>query len=235
MARGDVTALGDWTPGAGHEALQKLCHDLLAWQVGAAPRYFARRRPAQAAAVGRAHPLVARAGQGGTHGRPSLQCRPDAGGACRPGAKHPTLQTTNALTMSSPIHSAPSQRHAAGHQGKGRLVRGLHSFFCRRRHFCPHPRDYKLGDDVYVLLTLPDDTQRYPVAGRVAWVTPRRGRQPHPGGGHPVSQRRKIAPAQAQDRGNPGHCPGLGASYADHLMAPLRPVPTRAGGSAFLF
>ena len=35
-------------------------------------------------------------------------------------------------------------------------------------------RDYQLGDDVYVLLTLPDDTQRYPVAGKVAWITPGR-------------------------------------------------------------
>ena len=38
--------------------------------------------------------------------------------------------------------------------------------------FIPSVRDYKLGDDVYVLLTLPDDIQRYPVAGKVAWVTP---------------------------------------------------------------
>ena len=40
--------------------------------------------------------------------------------------------------------------------------------------FVPTTRDYRLGDDVYVLLTLPDDPQRYPVAGRVAWVTPER-------------------------------------------------------------
>ncbi len=40
--------------------------------------------------------------------------------------------------------------------------------------FIPTARDYKLGDDVYVLLTLPEDTQRYPVAGKVAWVTPAR-------------------------------------------------------------
>lgn len=33
-------------------------------------------------------------------------------------------------------------------------------------------REYKLGDDVYVLLTLPDDTERYPVAGKIAWITP---------------------------------------------------------------
>lgn len=40
--------------------------------------------------------------------------------------------------------------------------------------FIPTSRDYSLGDDVYVLLSLPDDTQRYPVAGKVAWVTPAR-------------------------------------------------------------
>ena len=38
--------------------------------------------------------------------------------------------------------------------------------------FIPTSRDYKLGDDIYVLLTLPEDAQRYPVAGKVAWVTP---------------------------------------------------------------
>lgn len=40
--------------------------------------------------------------------------------------------------------------------------------------FVPTDRDYKLGDDVYVLLSLPEDPQRYPVAGKVAWVTPAR-------------------------------------------------------------
>lgn len=40
--------------------------------------------------------------------------------------------------------------------------------------FIPSTREYKLGDDIYVLLTLPEDTQRYPVAGKVAWVTPAR-------------------------------------------------------------
>ncbi|MEO8654573.1 MAG: PilZ domain-containing protein [Ramlibacter sp.] len=40
--------------------------------------------------------------------------------------------------------------------------------------FIPTARDYQLGDDVYVLLSLPDDPQRYPIAGKVAWVTPPR-------------------------------------------------------------
>ncbi|MBP7606982.1 MAG: PilZ domain-containing protein [Giesbergeria sp.] len=47
-------------------------------------------------------------------------------------------------------------------------------FFTEGGIFVPTQRDYRLGDDVYVLLTLPEDTQRYPVAGRVAWVTPAR-------------------------------------------------------------
>lgn len=38
--------------------------------------------------------------------------------------------------------------------------------------FIPTSREYALGDDVYVLLSLPEDSQRYPVAGKVAWVTP---------------------------------------------------------------
>ncbi len=38
--------------------------------------------------------------------------------------------------------------------------------------FVPTARDYKLGEDIYLLLSLPDDPQRYPVAGKVAWITP---------------------------------------------------------------
>ena len=40
--------------------------------------------------------------------------------------------------------------------------------------FVPSAREHRLGDDVYVLLTLLDDPQRYPVAGKVAWITPAR-------------------------------------------------------------
>jgi type IV pilus assembly protein PilZ len=33
-------------------------------------------------------------------------------------------------------------------------------------------REYALGDELYVLLTLPEDPQRYAIAGIVAWITP---------------------------------------------------------------
>lgn len=38
--------------------------------------------------------------------------------------------------------------------------------------FIPTARDYRLGEDVYLLLTVMDNPQRFPVAGKVAWITP---------------------------------------------------------------
>lgn len=38
--------------------------------------------------------------------------------------------------------------------------------------FVPTPRRYFLGDEVFLLLTLPDSVERLPVAGKVVWVTP---------------------------------------------------------------
>jgi DNA polymerase-3 subunit delta' len=40
LARGDVALLSDWGPADLVEALQKLCHDLLALRSGATPRFF---------------------------------------------------------------------------------------------------------------------------------------------------------------------------------------------------
>ena len=38
--------------------------------------------------------------------------------------------------------------------------------------FVPTPKRYFVGDEVFVLLTLPDSSERLPVAGKVVWVTP---------------------------------------------------------------
>jgi len=48
--------------------------------------------------------------------------------------------------------------------------------------FIPTPREYQLGDAVYVLISLPDDPQRYPVAAKVIWVTPARAAGGRPQG-----------------------------------------------------
>jgi type IV pilus assembly protein PilZ len=55
---------------------------------------------------------------------------------------------------------------------KGALYAAYVSVFAEGGIFIATNRDFRLGDDVYVLLTLPDDPQRYPVAGKVGWVTP---------------------------------------------------------------
>ena len=40
MARGDVSAVADWSPALTLDALQKICHDMLALRLGAEPRFF---------------------------------------------------------------------------------------------------------------------------------------------------------------------------------------------------
>lgn len=38
--------------------------------------------------------------------------------------------------------------------------------------FVPTNKQYKLGDEVFILLTLMEDNERIPIAGQVVWVTP---------------------------------------------------------------
>lgn len=39
--------------------------------------------------------------------------------------------------------------------------------------FIPTSKSYRLGDEVFILLTLMDGSDRIPVAGKIVWVTPR--------------------------------------------------------------
>ncbi|OWQ89115.1 PilZ domain-containing protein [Roseateles terrae] len=55
---------------------------------------------------------------------------------------------------------------------KGALYAAYIPIFSEGGVFVPTTRDYKLGDDIYLLMSLPEDPQRYPVAGKVAWITP---------------------------------------------------------------
>jgi type IV pilus assembly protein PilZ len=38
--------------------------------------------------------------------------------------------------------------------------------------FVQTPKRYFLGDEVFLVLTLPESTERLPIAGKVIWVTP---------------------------------------------------------------
>lgn len=77
-------------------------------------------------------------------------------------------------TMSSPSTAPRPSVMQLAIKEKAALYAAYIPLFAEGGIFVPTQREYKLGDDVYVLLTLPEDTQRYPVAGRVAWVTPAR-------------------------------------------------------------
>lgn len=38
--------------------------------------------------------------------------------------------------------------------------------------FVPSQKPYKIGDEIYLILSLMDDQNKYPIAGKVAWITP---------------------------------------------------------------
>lgn len=73
--------------------------------------------------------------------------------------------------MSNPTQPRPSVIQLAIKE-KAALYAAYIPLFSEGGIFIPTTREYQLGNDIYVLLSLPDDTQRYPVAGKVAWVTP---------------------------------------------------------------
>ena len=82
------------------------------------------------------------------------------------GAVAPAVSTAAATARPSVVQLAIKEKAA--------LYAAYIPLFKEGGVFIPTAREYQLGADVYVLLTLPDDTQRYPVAGKVAWVTPAR-------------------------------------------------------------
>lgn len=79
-----------------------------------------------------------------------------------------------------PLHPAPVAGPAGARPSviqlvfreKGALYAAYIPIFAEGGLFVPTTRDYRIGDDIYLLLALPDDPQRYPVAGKVGWLTP---------------------------------------------------------------
>jgi len=56
---------------------------------------------------------------------------------------------------------------------KGSLYSAYISFFKNGGIFIPTNKDYELGDEVFILLTLMDETEKMPVVGQVAWINPK--------------------------------------------------------------
>jgi len=56
---------------------------------------------------------------------------------------------------------------------KGVLYAAYMPFVKHGGMFIPTSKSYKLGDEVFMLLSLMDEPEKIPVAGKVIWVTPR--------------------------------------------------------------
>jgi type IV pilus assembly protein PilZ len=83
------------------------------------------------------------------------------------------MSTSSSTPSAIPQVARPSVIQLAIKE-KAALYAAYIPMFAEGGIFIPSTREYRLGDDVYVLITLPDDAQRYPIAGKVAWITPAR-------------------------------------------------------------
>jgi type IV pilus assembly protein PilZ len=91
---------------------------------------------------------------------------PSAMGKLSVGAGLSTVQGSNAASAARPSVIQLVFRE------KGALYAAYIPAFTDGGLFVPTTREYALGDDIYLLLSLPEDTQRYPVAGKISWITP---------------------------------------------------------------
>lgn len=55
---------------------------------------------------------------------------------------------------------------------KAALYAAYMPFLANGGIFVPTNKAYKIGDEIYLILTLMDDPTKYPIAGKIAWITP---------------------------------------------------------------
>lgn len=94
---------------------------------------------------------------------------PSAFAPSGPGRLGPGLGPLGASAPGSPARPSVIQ---LVFREKGALYAAYIPAFTDGGLFVPTTREYTLGDDIYLLLSLPEDPQRYPVAGKIAWITP---------------------------------------------------------------
>jgi type IV pilus assembly protein PilZ len=88
-----------------------------------------------------------------------------------PSSRSPATAGAPAATSASAAMARPSVIQLVFRE-KGALYAAYMPLFAEGGLFVPTTREYKLGEDIYLLLSLPEDPQRYPVAGKVGWITP---------------------------------------------------------------
>ncbi len=107
-----------------------------------------------------------------------------------------------ASTRPTPLATARPSVIQLVFREKGALYAAYIPLFAEGGIFVPTTRDYRLGDDVYLLLSLPDDAQRYPVAGKVGWITPANasgGRTQGVGVRFPTDEKTKVLKVRVEE------------------------------------
>ncbi len=111
------------------------------------------------------------------------------------------MSTTRPTPLQAPAATRPSVIQLVFRE-KGALYAAYIPLFGEGGIFVPTTREYKLGDDVYLLLSLPDDPQRYPVAGKVGWITPANasgGRTQGVGVRFPTDEKTKVLKVRIEE------------------------------------
>jgi type IV pilus assembly protein PilZ len=79
--------------------------------------------------------------------------------------------TGNPVDAGAPQIARPSVLSLAIKE-KAALYAAYMPFFTNGGIFVPTQKAYKIGDEIYLILSLMDDPNKYPIAGKVAWITP---------------------------------------------------------------
>jgi len=79
--------------------------------------------------------------------------------------------TANQPETTAPLATRPSVLSLAIKE-KAALYAAYMPFLKCGGIFVPTSKPYKIGDEIYLILSLMDDPNKYPIAGKVAWITP---------------------------------------------------------------
>jgi len=79
--------------------------------------------------------------------------------------------TGNHAEPSAPTIPRPSVLSLAIKE-KAALYAAYMPFLANGGMFVPTAKPYQIGDEIYLILALMDDPNKYPIAGKVAWITP---------------------------------------------------------------
>lgn len=82
-----------------------------------------------------------------------------------------TPDTTTPVNAPAPAPARPSVLSLAIKE-KAALFSAYMPFLKNGGIFVPTNKSYRLGEEIYLILTLLDDPNKYPIAGKVAWITP---------------------------------------------------------------